>query len=350
MPFVTENVESRELTVEAGKRGTDLRFDIVEAADEAVAELALLDVLPALLPNGQRLQSYRLSTQGAGIWTATASYKSGSDGAESGGGSGGGGSSGGSGAAVTFDTSGGTIRLTQSLGTVAAYVPADVSAGAASTTLLDGVTAGSGEIQVVSSAGFPSVPYRVSVGGELMRVTAVTGDAWTVERSRATSAAHPAGTAVTFSKAPDYHEAVNATLEGVEGVDVTVPTFAFSETYTFPVATVNARYREALFTLTGKMNAATFRGLKRGECLFLGASGSRRGYDDVEITFKFAGSANRANFKAGSIAVEEKLGWDYLWVRYSDRSDSAAGYLVKRPVAVFVERVYEFGNFDLLGI
>ena len=344
MPFVTENVESRELNVEAGKRGTDLKFDIVEATDEAAAELALLDVLPALLPNGQRLQSYRLSTQGAGIWQATASYKSGNDAADgSGGGSEGGA---GGGASVTFDTTGGTVRVTQGLGTVGAYVPPDVSG--ASTFLAAGVTKAATDMDVLSSAGFPAPPFRASVGGELVRVTAVNSTAWTVERNPNVAAAHEGGAAVKWNRAPDYHDAIGVTLDAVEGTDVTLPTYAFSETYTFPLAAVNETYRATLFQLTGTVNDATFRGLERGECLFLGASGSRRGNDDVEITFKFAGSANRRNFKVGSIAVEEKLGWDYLWVRYLDKVVDQA--LVKQPKAVFVERVYKFANFDLLGI
>lgn len=344
MPFVTENVESRELTVEAGKRGTDLKFDIVEAADQFVAEVALLDVLPATLPNGQRLQSYRISTQGAGIWTATASYKSGADSADgSGGGSGGGA---GSGASVTFDTTGGTIRVTQGLGTVGAYVPPDVSG--VSTVLTESVNKSETSLEVASSAGFPTPPFRASVGNELVRVTAVASTTWTAQRNPDVATSHLGGEAVKWNRAPDYHDAIGVTLDAVEGTDVTLPTYAFSETYTFPLAAVNDTYRATLFQLTGTVNDAAFRGLERGECLFLGASGSRRGNDDVEITFKFAGSANRRNFKIGSITVEEKLGWDYLWVRYLDKVVDQS--LVKQPKAAFVERVYRFANFDLLGI
>jgi hypothetical protein len=50
----------------------------------------------------------------------------------------------------------------------------------------------------------------------------------------------------------------------------------------------------------------------------------------------------------GSITGIAKSGWDYLWVRYADAEDQKV--LVKQPIAVYVERVYESGNFAGLGI
>jgi hypothetical protein len=40
--------------------------------------------------------------------------------------------------------------------------------------------------------------------------------------------------------------------------------------------------------------------------------------------------------------------WEYLWVRYGDVEDQKV--LVKQPESAYVERVYEPGNFALLGI
>ena len=39
-----------------------------------------------------------------------------------------------------------------------------------------------------------------------------------------------------------------------------------------------------------------------------------------------------------------------MWVRYEDAEDAAARAIVKKPVAAYVEKVYEEGNFGLLGI
>lgn len=153
--------------------------------------------------------------------------------------------------------------------------------------------------------------------------------------------------------APDFRGAIGVTHDNVEGVDITVPVYQFSETHYLPASQVTQSYKAALFQLTGKVNSDSFRGLAAGECLFLGASGSRRGTgpdDDWEITFRFAGSPNRTNLTIGSITGIDKKGWEYLWVRYADAEDTASKTLVKQPVAVYIEKVYQEASFSGLGI
>lgn len=150
--------------------------------------------------------------------------------------------------------------------------------------------------------------------------------------------------------APDFGGAIGVTRDGVEGVDITVPVYQFSETHYLPAAAVTDAYKGKLFRLTGKTNSGGFRGLAPGECLFLGASGSKRGLGDWEITFRFAGSPNANNLKVGDLDGIEKKGWEYLWVMYVDDEDTTAKALVKTPAAVFIEKVYEEGNFSDLGI
>jgi hypothetical protein len=87
-----------------------------------------------------------------------------------------------------------------------------------------------------------------------------------------------------------------------------------------------------------------------GERLFLGASGSQRGTENWETTFRFAGSPNRTGIQIGSITGIAKKGWEYLWVRYADESDESARAFVKKPVGAYVERAYEEGDFSALGI
>jgi hypothetical protein len=134
------------------------------------------------------------------------------------------------------------------------------------------------------------------------------------------------------------------------------PVYNFSETHYLPASQVTNTYKGTLFALTGKVNSGGFRGLAAGECLFLGASGSRRVPDsdpaggDWEITFRFAGSPNRTNITVGSIPGVAKQGWEYLWVRYADVEDTASHTLVKQPVAAYVEQVYELADFAGLGI
>lgn len=150
--------------------------------------------------------------------------------------------------------------------------------------------------------------------------------------------------------APDFHGAIGVTHDNVEGVDITVPVYNFSETHYIASGLVTPGYRATLFFLTGKVNGAAFRGFAAGEVLFLGASGSKRGQDDWEITFRFAASPNITGLQVGNITGINKKGWEYLWVRYADDEDAAAKVLVKKPIAAYVEQVYQYGDFSGLGI
>jgi len=153
--------------------------------------------------------------------------------------------------------------------------------------------------------------------------------------------------------APDFKGAIGVTADNVQGVDITVPVYNFVESHTLDPDDVDDAYKGAIFNLTGKVNNAPFRGLAAGECLFLGASGSRRGRgaeDPWEITYRFAGSPNRTNLTVGGIIGIAKKGWEYLWVRYQDAVDDVSNNLVKQPLAVYVEKVYEEGDFSTLRI
>jgi len=147
---------------------------------------------------------------------------------------------------------------------------------------------------------------------------------------------------------PNFQSAIGFDGERIQGVDIGVPVFSFSETHTFTSSEIDESYKIAVYNLTNCVNNAAFRGLAAGECLFLGASGSQRYGGEWNITYRFAGSPNRANLSVGNITGISKYGWDYLWVLYADALDS--GIVVKRPAAVYVEQVYYAGDFSVLGI
>lgn len=154
--------------------------------------------------------------------------------------------------------------------------------------------------------------------------------------------------------APDFKGAIGVTPDAVEGVDITVPVYQFAETHYKHDSDVTGAYKGVLFDLTGKINGDSFKGFAPGVVLFLGASGSKRvqlGQDaDWEITFRFAASPNVTGLSVGGISGISKKGWEYLWIRYADHADPLAKALVKRPIAAYVERVYEQGNFAALGL
>ena len=102
---------------------------------------------------------------------------------------------------------------------------------------------------------------------------------------------------------PTVRAAAAMEVFGRSGTELLPMMYAFSETHYLSLAAVTDAYKQALFNLTGKVNSGPFRGLAAGECLFLGASGSQRGDSDWEITFKFAGSPNKASIAVGSRVV-----------------------------------------------
>ena len=141
--------------------------------------------------------------------------------------------------------------------------------------------------------------------------------------------------------------------KNVQGVDIAVPVFNFSETHYFTDDDITRPYQMTLFNLTGRFNNATFRGFSEGEVLFLGAAGSRQGDDanDLwEISFRFAASPNRDDIMVADIGPITKWGWEYLWVQYADDADDATKQIIKKPVAVYVEKVYHGADFSALGI
>lgn len=149
--------------------------------------------------------------------------------------------------------------------------------------------------------------------------------------------------------APDYKGAINVSGDSVNGVDVTVPSFNFTETWTIPTAFLTDTYVSALYQLTGKTNDAQFRVFLPGECLFLGARcEATRGDFKTSITFSFSARPNVTNQKIGDITVSSKKGWQYLWIEYESSVDNAN--LIKRPKYVYVDDIYGEEDFSRLKI
>ena len=151
--------------------------------------------------------------------------------------------------------------------------------------------------------------------------------------------------------APDYQGAIGVTGSGVEGVDIQVPAYHFTETHFMTDAQVTPVYKLSIFATTGCVNDDWFRGFAPGELLFLGASGAKRGKEQWEMTFRFSALPNQSNIAIGSITDITKYGWDYLWVQYEDDVDEGAAKLIKKPTAVYVEQVFPAALFSInLGI
>ncbi len=205
--------------------------------------------------------------------------------------------------------------------------------------------------------------------------------------------------------APNFHCGIgwNGETGSFDGVDIIVPTWSSTLKITVPDEYVDQRYLQMLRMLTGAVNSKPFDGLAPGECQFMGCDGVRRvqpgekkdDEDDNEnreppfefvwdLTFEFRGAPNSRKWMDG-IGYVFKRGWDYVHVlrrnadyklsdldipgKPSDIDPSVTagaeaeqsldpeldaqpepGMSISVPVAAYVERVYPYADFRVLGI
>lgn len=154
--------------------------------------------------------------------------------------------------------------------------------------------------------------------------------------------------------APDFKGAIALDNDGrPQGVEITIPSFSWSETHELDVALLTDSYRQDLTTLTGQTNDDLFRGYESGEVLFMGAVG---GYEETDetarIQFNFRGEKNEEDIAVGDITVSFKGGHDFIWVMYQEEVDSTASpkRKISVPKVAVVEEVYDFGDFSKLLI
>ena len=157
--------------------------------------------------------------------------------------------------------------------------------------------------------------------------------------------------------APEFEGAIGVDENGnVRGVDIVAPSFRFQLVRYRDDADMGTSYRSTLYDLTGKVNSSAYTvdgmTFNAGELLFLGARAVQRGWGDWQVTYDFLAKPNRQNITIGGITVPEKQGHDYLWVLYKRQVDANASKhkTVSRPVAAYVERVYERRDFTALDL
>lgn len=151
--------------------------------------------------------------------------------------------------------------------------------------------------------------------------------------------------------APNHRGAINVTNDGVEGIDIVVPTFSWSETHYYDREAIDISYFKILKGSVGRVVDGDFRGFPRGEVLFLGASGGLQSNQPKwEITYKWMQSDNARNLPVGQMRIASKLGHEAFWVQYVKIEDTAAKAVAEIPHAAYVERVYDFFNVSVLGL
>jgi len=148
---------------------------------------------------------------------------------------------------------------------------------------------------------------------------------------------------------PDNKRAIGITADGnVQGCDRFKPYLEWSTSKTFESITLDYIYK--LSKLIGTVNKAPFYGSAAGTQMFLGASGNTKDLNKCVVTFKFARQENITtpiNICTG-LDVPAKKAWEYLWVAYKNVED--ARQLTQQPVAAYVERIYDEGDYAIMGI
>lgn len=156
--------------------------------------------------------------------------------------------------------------------------------------------------------------------------------------------------------APNTGGAVNVSGNTVNGVDITVPSFQFTETWYVPAKYLfvgtqakPTPYLKTLYEMTGKVNLDAFRVFKAGEVLFLGVRfEASAGQTMVPVTYSFAARERRVDFHVGDIPITIKDGWDFMWIEYEDTTENDR--LFRKPKYVYVDRVYERKKFETLEL
>ncbi len=150
--------------------------------------------------------------------------------------------------------------------------------------------------------------------------------------------------------APDFRGLIGVKDGDPEGVDVTIPALRLNYRYRWPANTITNAYVKAAAGLVGSTCTSSFDTYNAGELLLLGVSGEIVDDTPTEITYAFAASADVSGLSIGDISGIVKGGHDYLWIAYEEEADGAAKKAVKRPLAVYVERVYRRLSWGGLGL
>jgi len=150
--------------------------------------------------------------------------------------------------------------------------------------------------------------------------------------------------------AADFGGLIGVNDGEVAGLDVVVPKLEWSERHYFLPGAITWDYIKLLSAATGTVNSTPWRQFAAGEVLFLGARGDRNKPEMWTVEFGFAAMQNAVNLKVGDIIVDTKKGWHHLWVHCREEVDDDAKMIVKKPHAVYVEKVYPEKTFSTLNL
>jgi hypothetical protein len=155
--------------------------------------------------------------------------------------------------------------------------------------------------------------------------------------------------------APDFHGAINVKRSNgefeVQGIDLppgnATSRFTFSPNNSY----LTEEYELYIESIMGTVNSVAFHDRPAGSMRFVSCfGGASNTSSKATISFGFQYSPNLTSIVVSpSITVTSKNGHDLLWAYYEDNEDAAAKSPVKRPRAVYVERVFRYADWSDIG-
>lgn len=154
--------------------------------------------------------------------------------------------------------------------------------------------------------------------------------------------------------AVDMKKNINWTQEGIEGVSLEFPFSTFKLTRTHPANTFTVPVLRDLRKIQKHVNSDTWKSWSPGEILFDSFEITRTDDGKEEVVSNWTYSPNFTDINAADADGEKpfpefgvipKKGHEYLWVDWIEESDSATGKKTKKPLGIYVNKVYKTASF-----
>jgi hypothetical protein len=160
------------------------------------------------------------------------------------------------------------------------------------------------------------------------------------------------------SNAPDFGGAINVQAVGGAlqnlGYDLVLPTETDYANYVIPNGSFDAAYRAVVASLLFKVNDTTIFGYDPGEVMLVRAQARQRTDDDLFLSFGFSivsnGPRTIGTITTGFDVEGHDLVWSYDGEFYDNPGGGREPILVRRPLYAYVERIWNRGNHNLLGL
>jgi hypothetical protein len=147
--------------------------------------------------------------------------------------------------------------------------------------------------------------------------------------------------------APNFNKLIGVNADGtVEGTEVVVPVLQLAIDVQYPIGFLNSAMIKIWSNNTGKVNNSAFLDWAAGEVLYEGSEFEDGTNVAARVTHNVSISPNISNVTIAGLTIEQKKGWEFLWFRTVETTDTAGGvvYPVKQATHYYVEQIYQTVN------